>query len=108
MEIIDIERKTGLKPEDISLLRQIIFSHPTVEDAILFGSRAKGEWKKFSDIDISLIGENITHTDLIKIIMEIEDTDLPYTVDIIRFASITNPALTDHIQRVGISLRDMG
>lgn len=89
----------------ISLLRDIIFSVPRVEDAKIFGSRAKGNWKKFSDIDIALIGEEITHQDLISIIMRIEDSMLPYCVDIIRYSSITNPTLTDHIDRLGLPLR---
>lgn len=101
----DLEKKTGLSAKDIGKLRDVIFSVPEVEDARIFGSRAKGNFRKFSDIDIALIGEHVTHQHLISIIMRLEDSDLPYCTDIIRFSSITNPDLTDHITRLGISLR---
>lgn len=105
MKSEELEKTTGLSAENISLLRQIIFSIPTVEDARIFGSRAKGTFKPFSDIDIALIGERVSHQDMVSIIMQIEDSMLPYCVDIVRYSAITNPALTDHIYRLGISLR---
>ena len=101
----EIEKRTGLKEKDIILLKEILFSNAVVEDAVIYGSRAKGCWKTFSDIDITLIGENITHSDLIGLMMKFEDSALPYMVDLNIFSSLSNPALRDHIARVGISLR---
>lgn len=101
----EIEKRTGLKDKDITLLKEILFSNSAVEDAVIYGSRAKGCWKPFSDIDITLIGENITHADLIGLMMKFEDSALPYMVDLNIFSSLSNPALLDHISRVGISLR---
>ena len=101
----EIEKRTGLKEKDIILLKEILFSNAVVEDAVIYGSRAKGCWKSFSDIDITLIGENITHSDLIGLMMKFEDSALPYMVDLNIFSSLSNPALRDHISRVGISLR---
>ncbi|MBD5305140.1 MAG: nucleotidyltransferase domain-containing protein [Bacteroides sp.] len=105
MDVIEIETRTGLKEKDIILLKEILFSNAAVEDAVIYGSRAKGCWKPFSDIDITLIGENITHSDLIGLMMKFEDSALPYMVDLNIFSSLSNPALRDHIARVGISLR---
>lgn len=101
----DLEKRTGLSAKYLDILRDVIFSVQEVEDARIFGSRAKGTYKKFSDIDIALIGERVTHQHLISIILRLEDSALPYCTDIIRFSSITNPDLTDHITRLGISLR---
>lgn len=105
MDVNEIGKRTGLKEKDIILLKEILFSNAAVEDAVIYGSRAKGSWKPFSDIDITLIGENITHTDLIGLMMKFEDSALPYMVDLNIFSTLANPALRDHINRVGISLR---
>lgn len=103
--INEISVTTGIPVSTLFQIKENIFSFPSVEDAVIYGSRALGNWKKFSDIDISLIGENVSHNDLITIMFKLEDLDIPYIVDLNRFASLTNPALIDHITRVGISLK---
>lgn len=105
MNDTEIERLTGLKEKDIALIKEVLFSNASVEDAVLYGSRAKGCWRRFSDIDITIIGENITHADLVGLLMKFEDSALPYMVDLNIFSTLANPALRDHINRVGISLR---
>lgn len=101
----EIEKRTGLKLDEIKLINRIVFESQSVQDAVLFGSRAKGNYKKFSDIDICLTGENVPHGDIVRIINKLEDSSLPYTVDVICYSAISNSELKDHIKRVGISLR---
>ena len=35
-------------------------------------------------------------------IMKLDELDLPYKIDLINYNAITNPALKEHIDRVGI------
>ena len=63
-------------------------SFDEVEEAILYGSRAKGNFKPGSDIDIVLRGEKLNLHVLNKISLDLDDLFLPYTFDI----SITNCA----------------
>lgn len=102
----DTERITGLTSEVLSKIAEVIFSFPSVSDAVIYGSRAKGCWKSFSDIDISLKGENVSHKDLTDIMLELEDLDIPFVVDVNRFSTITNVDLVDHINRLGISIAE--
>lgn len=77
-----------------------------IEQAILYGSRAKGGFKPFSDVDITLVGTDLSRKDLIKISMEVDDLLLPYQFDFSLFHSLKNKNLTDHIHRRGIVIYD--
>ncbi|MBI4647634.1 MAG: nucleotidyltransferase domain-containing protein [Bacteroidia bacterium] len=94
--------KFGLKDDIILKVNAILISHIEVEQAIIYGSRAKGNFKQGSDIDITLKGENLGLDILNKICREVDDLLLPYTFDISIFKQIKNNDLLDHIERVGI------
>lgn len=94
----------GLKEKEIEGLRNIFSSNIHVEKAILFGSRAKGNYKPFSDIDITLEGDKLTHKDLMQLFSAIDDLLMPYELDMSLKKDIKNTALLEHINRVGIAL----
>lgn len=70
---------------------------------IIYGSRAKGNFRYNSDIDLSIIGE-VSYDDLLKIELLIDELLLPYKVDLSVFNNIDNSELKAHIERVGIVL----
>jgi uncharacterized protein len=90
----------GLKKETIEKINQIFARHMAVEKVFLYGSRAKGNYKKGSDIDLSLIGENLNLILLNKISLDLDDLLLPYKIDLSIYNQITNSDLVDHISRV--------
>lgn len=94
----------GLTDNELAKLRNVFSMHPDVERVILYGSRAMGNYKPFSDIDITLFGDRLTHDVLVAITAEIDDLLLAYQCDISLFGSLRNQALTDHIKRVGIEI----
>ncbi len=92
----------GLKPETIAKIQEVLSHYPEVQKAIIYGSRAKGNFKKGSDIDLTLIGDNNLNTKILRKIMEeIDDLLLPYIVDLSLYRDITDPAVQDHIIRIG-------
>lgn len=92
----------GLKDTEVELLRTVFKKCDKIEKVVLYGSRAKGNYKPFSDVDITLLGDNLSHSDLNKIALEIDDLLLPYQFDISLFKSLKNKDLIDHILRIGI------
>ena len=91
----------GLKDETLSQIGGVISSHLSVISAVIFGSRAKGTYKKYSDIDICLYGSvDPEETERIKI--ELSDLDIIYKCDIVVYENIKNPELKEHIARCGI------
>ena len=85
-------------------LISILDQNLNVMNAILFGSRAKGNFKPGSDIDIALIGAELTLKNVFSIQNQLDDYDQPYIFDLILYNSITEPALISHIHRVGIEV----
>jgi len=91
----------GLTDETVAQIHAILARFPEVEQALLYGSRAKGNYKAGSDVDLTLLGAGLTAKILGKIQSEFADGMLPYTFDISLLAEITQADLLDHIRRVG-------
>lgn len=92
----------GLKPDTISQINSVLLAHPEIEQAMLYGSRAMGNYRAGSDIDLCLKGEALTLTQLLKIENELDDLLLPYKIDLSLHHALDNPELIDHIRRVGV------
>lgn len=92
----------GLKDETIVNIQNVFSSFPEVERAILYGSRAKGNFKQSSDIDITIIGIDMNLNVLNQIEWQLDDLLLPYTFDISIFHHIKNVDLIEHIERIGV------
>ncbi len=91
----------GLKSTILAQIKEVISKYKEVDEAILYGSRAKGNYENGSDIDLTLKGKELNLTILNKIDLELDDLLLPYTFDLSVFHHIDNPDLVDHIKRVG-------
>lgn len=93
--------KFGLKEETIDKINNVFAKYPQVEEVFIYGSRAKGDFKNGSDIDLTLKGDRIDLSLANKISLEIDDLLLPYSFDISIFNQISSPGLLDHIKRRG-------
>jgi predicted nucleotidyltransferase len=93
----------GLKQQTIDAIINCLAATSSIEEAILFGSRAKGNYKTGSDIDLTLKGKELTLSEVFQLENQLDDLLLPYKFDISIFQQIDNPDLLDHIQRVGIA-----
>ena len=91
----------GLSENTISKIRKIFLQFPEIDEAILYGSRAKGNFKTGSDIDISLRGDGLNLEVLAKVSAQLDDLSIPYQIDLSIFGEIKNTHLLDHIHRVG-------
>lgn len=95
--------KFGLTDRDISTLTEILRKHTTVADVVVFGSRAKGTFKPGSDIDLAVMNDGVNDAEILNIKNDLEESSLPYLVDILNYPKIKTPDLISHITRVGIS-----
>ncbi|RLD78733.1 MAG: nucleotidyltransferase domain-containing protein [Bacteroidetes bacterium] len=98
------KKKYGLIDSDLNNVISILLKNQKIDEIILFGSRAKGNFKKGSDIDIALKGATLKLIDIIDVTIEIDSLLLPYKFDLIIFDRINEKALIDHINRIGIVL----
>lgn len=94
----------GLGNEVLRDITDVFAKSLKVERALLFGSRAKGNYKPGSDLDIAIEAGNFSYGDLIRLGADLDDLDLLYTIDLLYIPFIEDPALLDHIRRVGIPI----
>jgi uncharacterized protein len=81
-------------------INTIIEKNPRIHKGILFGSRAMGTERRWSDIDIAICGD-VSHREMIQLGVAYDVLALPYRVDFIAYDTIKNQALREHIDRVG-------
>ena len=91
----------GLETKTLESITNTFSKFPEIEKVILYGSRAKGNFKNGSDIDLTFIGSKLNLTILNKIALVIDDLLLPYSFDMSIFEHINNAELIEHIHRVG-------
>ena len=91
----------GLPAAAINAMCHVLSQYPQIERAIVYGSRAKGNYRSGSDLDLTLDGPALTYTDLMHIETALDDLMLPLKIDLSLLSHIHNPDLLDHIARVG-------
>ena len=89
--------KYGLSDATIAKLCGVFAQFPDIDKAILYGSRAKGNYKVGSDIDLTLIGVKLSHATWMAIGDALDDLLLPYFIDLSVFALLNHPDLEAHI-----------
>ena len=99
--------KYGLPQSTTEKICAVLSRYPQVEKAILYGSRAKGNFKNGSDIDLTLRGNaDLSLNVIYKILNDLDELLLPYTIDLSIFNNIGDPDVIEHIQRVGVTFYD--
>lgn len=94
--------KYGLRKEDLDYIITNIEKYSEIDKAILFGSRVMGNYKNGSDIDIAIIGDDITFDTVASLHYKLEEEGpMPYFIDIIDYTHLNHKDLKNHIDRVG-------
>lgn len=93
--------KFGLSQTTLEKLNSVIERFPEIDEAIIYGSRAKGDYREGSDIDLTLIGNKLDHDLLLTLMVELDTLMLPYKIDVSILRQTKNNDLIEHIERVG-------
>jgi predicted nucleotidyltransferase len=97
----NLKGNIGLEPDDILKIKTVFMEYPQLDSVLIYGSRAKGNYRPASDIDLTLIGEDLTSSLLSEIEFKLDDLLLPYKFDISIYDKITDAQFLDHINRIG-------
>lgn len=98
--------KLGLSQATLDKLGSVFRQHSAIDSVLIYGSRAKGNYRPGSDINLTIKGSTLEFAELMQIEDQIDDLYLPYTVDLSQYNQLTNPDLIAHIDRVGIVIYD--
>lgn len=92
----------GLTERNMNSMEKIFRKYENIKEVILYGSRAKGNYRNGSDIDLTLrTDDTFTRQHILRIVNDFDDSDIPYLVDISQYNEIDNENLKAHINRVG-------
>jgi predicted nucleotidyltransferase len=94
----------GLTQTNLDDIKKVLREFPAVEAVYLYGSRAKGNYKPSSDIDLVLKGNTLNLAQLSNILIKLDDLLLPNQFDVSLYHHIDNKELLEHIERVGVNL----
>ena|ERR1022692_4200191 len=93
----------GISDKSYNILIDALRRFPEVKEVIIFGSRAKGNYKNGSDIDLAIKGNDSSPLLAMNINGYLNETlPTPYFVDVVDYNSLTNIDLKSHIDRVGL------
>lgn len=100
----------GLPAATLDKLNSVFARHGSIESVLIYGSRAKGNYRPGSDIDLTIKGGAIPFAQFMQIEDQIDDLMLPYAVDLSQYRQIDNADLIAHIDRIGVAIyvRDAG
>lgn len=91
----------GLSDDTVKKFKSVFAKYPQIEEVVIYGSRAKGNYREGSDIDLTLKGENLSHDFASKVWLDIDELNTPYLVDISVFSQLVSDGLRKHILRAG-------
>jgi len=94
--------ETGLSKDVLTLLKNVFKKYNGIQQVTLYGSRAKGSFNERSDIDLVVYGKDLDRFVLNQVLLDLDDSDIPYLVDLQNFYDLRNRQLIEHIERVGL------
>ena len=98
------KNKFGIPENSLAQIVALLRATEGVETAKIFGSRAMGNYRDGSDIDVAAVAPSLGHHQYLRLCSKLDDLMIPYKIDLVLIHQIDNSSLVEHIQRVGIEL----
>lgn len=91
----------GLSSETLAAINTCLQQHPEIVWAKIYGSRAKGDYERGSDIDLAFSSLADCSADLLE---ALDNLPTPYLFDVTHYESLKHQGLKEHIDRVGVEI----
>lgn len=99
----------GIYDNSYDIMLSTFSNYSEIKKAVIFGSRAMGNYKKGSDIDVAIFGDDITYNIISDINSKLNDQlPVPYFFDVVDFNSISNDDLKKHVVEEGVVVFERG
>lgn len=93
--------KFGLTQKQFQLMINTISSFNEIEKVLIFGSRAKGNFRSASDVDLTVFGQKISRTTVNRLSSALDDLPLPFMFDVLDYNQLKNESLKEEIDEQG-------
>jgi len=90
----------GLSDKTLEKLKSVFSKYAEIEKAILYGSRAKGNFSPGSDIDICIVAPEMSFSKYLEVLSDVDELDIPEKVDLTKY-ELLDESIKEHIRRVG-------
>lgn len=95
------DKRFGLSQWTIGDLTDVFRRYPNIRQVLIFGSRAKGNYRPGSDIDLAVVGDGINDDEMMRLRCDIDDLGLLYGIDLLCYNKVGGTPIAAHIDRVG-------
>jgi proline iminopeptidase len=92
----------GLSEKTINILKSVFAQFSSIEKVIIYGSRAKGNYREGSDIDFAISAPNMSDNEFSRLWNALDDLPLIYKIDCLHLEKLQNPTLKENIYKQGI------
>jgi predicted nucleotidyltransferase len=80
----------ALRPDHLQMVQTILHSHVPSFEAWAFGSRARGDAGKNSDLDLCLVGDKpLSFEARANLKLAFSESNIPYCVDLVEWATLS-------------------
>ena len=90
------------RERDLNVLRDIFSRFPTIQQVLLFGSRATGTAHRASDIDLAVVAPDMSPAEWADLCEQVEESPIVYRIDLVRFDALQQGTLKERIIREGV------
>ncbi|SEJ86652.1 nucleotidyltransferase substrate binding protein, HI0074 family [Propionispira arboris] len=87
-------------------IKMIAFNYPDIYKIILFGSRARGDFRSSSDIDLAIFSQSESSLEVANFTNDIEKLDTLFKFDIVFINPLTDEKLLANINKEGIVIME--
>lgn len=101
---MELYEKIGITSELLEKIRSIILRYSKIDRAVIFGSRARGNYKKTSDIDICIYGREMSCMDINLMEDKLRQLNTPLDFDVVYFENISKEVLKRNIEEDGVEI----
>jgi len=91
----------GLSETVINKIRDVFKKHPNIEEVIIIGSRAKGDYSQSADVELAIKGTHVSFNQLMAINDQIEELELLYKVDVVIYRERKGTTVTECFKKEG-------
>lgn len=96
----DLNTEFNIPLKTLEKIKNIFSNYNKIEKAILYGSRAKGNFTNGSDIDITIIAPDMTFSEYLMVLSRLNELDIPEKIDLTKY-ELLDEDVKAHIKRVG-------
>jgi predicted nucleotidyltransferase len=92
----------GISQKSFNMIMETLKLYKEIEKVVIFGSRAMGNYKNGSDIDLAVFGKEVTDEIINRLSIRLnEELPIPYYFDILHYETLSNEELKEHIETLG-------